>query len=155
MLLGVSCYHDNCLTVLTENFKWLPYPSQFLVRKSKDQHKIKNWGNSRPIFSLGVARHMHKITNLWKFELNWLSKLIMEEKTQLSHDVVCFQMLDFGTSKSNYEVLKSNSNSLVENYFFLKNYTTSKGAVSQNVFILSTVLHCLLPSKFYANNYFE
>ena len=33
----------------------------------------------------------------------------MKEKTPLSHKVVCFQMLDFGTSKSNSEVSKSNS----------------------------------------------
>ena len=35
-------------------------------------------------------------------------------------------MLDFGTSKSNSEVSKSNSNILVENYFFLENYVTSE-----------------------------
>ena len=29
----------------------------------------------RPVFSLGVSQHMHTITNLWKFELNWSSKL--------------------------------------------------------------------------------
>ena len=29
----------------------------------------------RPVFSIGVSKHMHKITNLWKFELNWWSKL--------------------------------------------------------------------------------
>ena len=33
----------------------------------------------------------------------------MEEKTALSPEVVCFQMLDFETSKSNSEVSKSNS----------------------------------------------
>ena len=33
----------------------------------------------------------------------------MKEKTPLSHEVVCFQMLDFETSKSNSEVSKSNS----------------------------------------------
>ena len=32
----------------------------------------------------------------------------MEEKTPLSHEVVCFQMLDFETSKSKSEVSKSN-----------------------------------------------
>ena len=51
----------------------------------------------------------------------------MEEKTPLSHEVVCFQMLGFGTPKSN-------SNNLVENnFFFLENYATSEGAVSHNV----------------------
>ena len=44
----------------------------------------------------------------------------MEEKTLLSHEVVCFQMLGFKTSNSNSEVSKSNSNILVENYFFLE-----------------------------------
>ena len=57
----------------------------------------------------------------------------MEEKNALVAQVVCFEMLDFETSKSNPEVSKSNSNILVRNYFFLKNYATSKGAVSHNV----------------------
>ena len=29
----------------------------------------------RPVFSLRVSQHKHKITSLWKFELNWSSKL--------------------------------------------------------------------------------
>ena len=29
----------------------------------------------RPVFSRGVSQHIHKITNLWKFELGWSSKL--------------------------------------------------------------------------------
>ena len=29
----------------------------------------------RPVFSLSESQHMHKITNLRKFELNWSSKL--------------------------------------------------------------------------------
>ena len=29
----------------------------------------------RPVFSLGVSQYIHKITNLWKFELNRSSKL--------------------------------------------------------------------------------
>ena len=42
----------------------------------------------------------------------------------------------------------------VRNYLFLKNYGTSERAVSHNV--LSTALHCSLPSKFLCyNNYFE
>ena len=42
-------------------------------------------------------------------------------------------MLDFRTSKSNSKVLKSNSNTYVENYFFLENSVTSEGAFSHNV----------------------
>ena len=51
-----------------------------------------------------------------------LTQLVVEVanngiKTPMSHEVVSFQMLDFGTSKSNSGVSKSNSNILVENYF--------------------------------------
>ena len=34
----------------------------------------------RPVFSLGVSQHKHKITSLWKFELNWSSKLRENDK---------------------------------------------------------------------------
>ena len=57
----------------------------------------------------------------------------MEEKTPLSHEVVCFQMLEFETSKANCEVSISKSNVLHEKYFFLENYVTSEGAVSHSV----------------------
>ena len=57
----------------------------------------------------------------------------MEEKIPLSHEVVCFQTLVSGPTKSNSEVSKSSSDILVENYFFLENYVTSEGAVSHNV----------------------
>ena len=58
---------------------------------------------------------------------------MMEEKTPLPHEAVCFQMLDFGTLKSNAEVSKSNSKTKVENYFLFKNYINSEEAVSHNV----------------------
>ena len=56
---------------------------------------------------------MHKITNLGKFELDWSSELRdnyeRKKKKTVSHEVVCFQMLDFETSNSKLEVAKSNS----------------------------------------------
>ena len=79
----------------------------------------------------------------------------MEKKTPLSHVVVCFQMLDFGTSKSNSEVLKSSSNILVKNYFFLENYLTSEGAVSHNVLYYHQLSITCYQVRFYANNYVE
>ena len=66
----------------------------------------------------------------------------MEEKTPLSHEVVCFQMLDLGTSKSNSEVSNSNSNILVENNSFLKDLLLQREP------FLTTALLCLLPIKF-------
>ena len=45
----------------------------------------------RLTFTVCVSQHMHKITNLWKFELNRSSNLrdMNERKTPLSHDGVC------------------------------------------------------------------
>ena len=75
----------------------------------------------------------------------------MEEKTPLSQEV-CFQMLDFGTSKSNSEVLKMK---LVENYFFLENCITSEGAVSHNFLYYQQLPITRYQVRFYANAYFE
>jgi hypothetical protein len=80
----------------------------------------------------------------------------MEEKTPLSHEDVCFQMLDFGTSKHNSEVSKSNSNILVEIYFFRENYITLEVAVSHNVLYYQQQLSiACYQESFYANIYFE
>ena len=79
----------------------------------------------------------------------------MEEKTSLSNEVVCFQMLDFGTSKSIFVVSKPNSNNLVENYFFLENCITSEGAVSHNVLYSEQLSIARYQVSFYASNYFE
>ena len=82
----------------------------------------------------------------------------MEEKKTLSHDVVCFQVLDFGISKSNSEGLKTSfwglKIELVENSFFLENNDGSEGVVYHNI-----VNHQQLPItryqvRFCANNYF-
>ena len=79
----------------------------------------------------------------------------MKEETPLSHEVVCFQILDFGTSKSNSEVSTSNSNMLVQNYFFLENHVTSEGAVSHNVWYDRQLSIAFYQLRLYANNYFE
>ena len=76
----------------------------------------------------------------------------MEEKTPLSHEVVCFQMLEFETSRWGLEI---NSNILVRNYFFLENYVTSEGAVSHNVLYYQQLSIARYQVSFYANNYFE
>ena len=44
----------------------------------------------RPVFSLGVSQLIYEITNLWKFELNCSSKIIMgERKIQPCHTKLC------------------------------------------------------------------
>ena len=39
----------------------------------------------RPVLSLGVFRHMHQITNLWKFWFNWSSKLQENNERKKKH----------------------------------------------------------------------
>ena len=59
-------------------------------------------------------------------------------------------MVDFEPSSSKSEVSK-----FVENYFFLKNYGTSEGAVSHNVLYQQPLPITQHQVRFYANNYFE
>ena len=68
----------------------------------------------------------------------------MKEEKTLSHEVVCFFE---GTSKSNSEVSKSNSNILVENYFFLEHYVYSERVISHNVVYYQQLPITRLPSK--------
>ena len=79
---------------------------------------------------------MHKIANLWKFELNIgrrSCEIITEEKTPLSHEVVCFHiMLDFGPQML-FSGLEIKFKYLIESCSFLENYVTSEGAASHNV----------------------
>ena len=71
----------------------------------------------------------------------------MEEKTRSSQQVVCFQKLDFDTSKSLWGLQIK----FMRNSFFLGNYITLEGAVSHNVLYYQQRYQV----SFYAKNYFE
>ena len=86
----------------------------------------------RPVVSLGVSQHMHIIPNLWKFGLNWSSKL-RENNGRKKHPCRTSCVLSDAWFRDLSWGLEINSNILVRNYFFLKNYVTSQGAVSHNV----------------------
>ena len=78
---------------------------------------------------------------------------LIEEKTPLSHEVVCFQMpsiryLSWGL------LLHVNLNILVRNYFFLKHYYTSEGAISHNVLYSHQLSIAHYQVRFYAYKYF-
>ena len=78
----------------------------------------------------------------------------MKEKTPLSHEVVCFQMLDFETSKSNSEASKSNLWKITS--FSKTMQLQSEPLLTMFYTILSTTPHYSLSTKkFYANNYSE
>ena len=81
----------------------------------------------RPVFSLDVSQHMHtkqNCENLSSFG-HRSCDIIMKEKTPLSNEVVCFQILDFETSNSKSEVSKSNSWKIA---FFLKTIRHFRGS---------------------------
>ena len=115
---------------------------------------LYTFGNcQRPVFLIiGVSQHLHKITNMWKFGLNWSSKL-WDNKGRKNTLVTRSCVLR--CSKSNSEVSKSNSNIKVENYFFLENCVTSEGAASHNVLYYQQLSNACYQVSFFAHNYFE
>ena len=49
----------------------------FISKEIRSLKTLDTIGNcQRPVFSLSLSQHMHKITNLWKFEPDWSSKLL-------------------------------------------------------------------------------
>ena len=89
---------------------------------------LYTFGNcQRPVFSLGVSHHNHKITSLWKCGLNRSSKLRKndESKNNLVGRICVI-------SDRNKRLLARNI-FLVRNYLFLKNYITSEGVVFHHV----------------------
>ena len=125
---------------LTINYQRCPAPLK----------KLDTIGNcQRPGFSLGVSHHMHKITNLWKFELKRSSKLRdnNERKNILVTWSCVFRCLISRPRNSKSEVLK-----FVENYFCLKTYSTSEGAASHNVLYYQPLPITCYQVRFCANN---
>ena len=106
----------------------------------------------RPVFLLGVSQHMHKITNLWKFELVWSSELRdnYERKKHPCHTKLCA----FRYLISRPQILNLRSQNQIRGKL-LKNYITSEGAVSHNVLYYQPLHITCHQVRFYANNYFE
>ena len=102
----------------------------------------------RPVFLLGVSQHMHKITNLWKFELNWSSDLRVdnyERKKHPCHTKLCaFRCLISGPQilsvRSPYQIHWKLLLSRKLRYF--------RGNRFSQCFILSISPHDSLQSKF-------
>ena len=93
-----------------------------------------------PVFSLGESQQKHKITNLWKFELNWSLKL-RDNNERKKHP--CYMKLcAFRCLISKPEVLKSNSwkitSFLKTNFLYYQQLSITRYQV-----------------RFYAYNYFE
>ena len=70
----------------------------------------------------------------------------MEEKTPLSHKVVCFQMHDFETSKLNSEVFKYN-------LWKITSFSKTMPFLTMFYMVEQLPIACY-QVRFYANNYF-
>ena len=98
------------------------------------------------------------IYNLWTFNFKRLQFFIVltenlerfcpRGKRSQKHNLRKVSCMKLFVSNDVLSHTKLDSNILVENDFFLKNYITSEGAFSHDAVYLSTALHCLLPSKF-------
>ena len=124
----------------------------------KHCHSLKTLdtiGNcQRPVLSFGVSQHMHKITNLWKFELNWSLKLRHNNESK-STLVRRSCVLSDAWFRDPQNLILRSRNQTWENNFFLEKYVTSEGAVSHNVLHYQPLPITLYQVRFYANNYFE
>ena len=76
----------------------------------------------------------------------------MEGKTHFSHEVVCFEMLDFKTSNSKSEVSKSNSRKI--NSFTKTTSLQREPFLKEDYTINLSPLLVLYQVRFYANDYF-
>ena len=101
---------------------------------------------------------MHTITNLWKFELNWSSKLRDNNERKNTLVTQSSVRLDgwFRDLKSEVSPqIWGLEIKFVENYFFLENYVTSEGAVYHNVLYNQSLPITRHQVRLYADNYFE
>ena len=100
----------------------------------------------RPVFSLGVSQNMHKITDLWKFELNWSSKLRDNNKRKKDpwHTKLCaFTWL---ISRPQIQNLRSR-NQIREKLILSRKLCHFRGSCFSQCFIRSTSPHYSSPSK--------
>ena len=142
----------------------LPFLSNQLLVSTKSTHKSVNRpkqetqflfhlktvytiGNcQRSVFSLGVSQHMHKITNLWKFELDRSSEWQdnYERKKRPCHTRLCA----FRWLISRPQVLNLRSRNQIRGKLLLSpKLGYFRGSCFSQSFIQSTSPHYSLQSK--------
>ena len=104
----------------------------------------------RPVFSLGVSKHMHTRTNLWKFELKWSSKL--RDMNEVKKHPCRTKLFAFIWLISRPQILNLRSwNQIRWKLLLSRKLRHFRGSRFSQCFILSN----LYQERFYANNYFE
>ena len=134
------------------HISWIVITFRSHYQKYTDPDTIGNC--QRPVFSLSVSQHMHKITILWKFELNWSSKL-RDNNERKKHIVTRSCVLSDAWFRDLKFYIWGLEIKFVENYFFLENYISLERAVSHNVLYYQPLPITRYQVRFYANNYFE
>ena len=112
---------------------------------------VETFGNcQRPVSSLGVSQHAqnNKPVKIRTQLVVEVARVIEESHPCHTTYVVCFQMLDFGTSKSNSEVSKSN---FVKITSFSKTIYFTGSCFSQCFILFNSSCYQV---SFYAINYF-
>ena len=108
----------------------------------------------RPLFSFGVSQHLQTKTNMWKFELNWSSKLRdnNERKKKTCHTKLCA----FGCLISRPQNLNLRSrNQIRRKLMFLENNVTSEWANDHNVLYFQSLPITRYQVRLYDINYYE
>ena len=109
---------------------------------------LDTFGNcQRLVFSLGVSQHMH--TQKTCENLSSIGRrcceITMKEKTPMSHQVVCFQMLQMILRP---QILNLRSGNQISGKVFLSQKLLHfRGSRFSQCFILPTSPHYSLPSK--------
>ena len=97
----------------------------------------------RPVFSLVVSQHMHKIRNLWKFELNRSPTFQDNNERKNTHVTRSCVRLD-----SWFWDLKLRSRNQIRRKLFLSRKVLHfRGSRFSQCFILATYPHYSLPNK--------
>ena len=122
----------------------------------KSPHRLKTLddiGNcQRPVFSLCVSQHVHKRTNLLKFELNLLLKL--QDNSERKNTINCHTKMCAFRERPQNLILRYR-NQIRGKLLVSQNYVTSEGASSHNDLYYQQLPITHNQVRFYANNYFE
>ena len=111
----------------------------------KDMDTIGN--RQTLVCTVGVSQHMHKILNMWKFELDRLSKLRdINERKKYSCRTMVTRSYVLSDALFRVEI------KFIGNNFFLENYVTL--AVSHNVLYYQLLPITRNQERFYDNNLF-
>ena len=108
---------------------------------------LDTFGNcQRPVLSLDVSQHMHNITNLWKFEIDWSSEL--RDNYERKNTLVTLSCVLSDAWFREPQILNLRSRNQIRGELLLsRKQRRFRGSRFSQCFILSTSAHYSLPSE--------